>query len=166
MARIAFKGGACHTNAEMPPLGAKAPDFTLTKQDLSAASLKDFVGRPIVLNVFPSLDTSVCANSVRRFNEEAARLPGVSVLCISHDLPFAQKRFCGAEGIQHAYVLSGFRHLDFGRKYGLLIVDGPLAGLLARAVLVVDSAGYIRHTQLAPEIAQELDYAAALKALG
>lgn len=165
MAMITFKGGACHTVGELPAVRTTAPNFTLTRQDLSAVQLKDFAGKMVVLNIFPSLDTSVCAMSVRKFNQAAAKMPNTAVLCISQDLPFAAKRFCVAEGIQKVHVLSGFRHPEFGKTYGLFIVDGPLAGLLARAVLVLDANGVVRHTELVPEIAQEPNYTAAIAAV-
>ncbi len=166
MANITFKGGMCHTVGELPAVRTTAPNFTLTRQDLSAVHLKSFAGKAVILNVFPSLDTSVCAMSVRKFNEEAAKLPSATVLCISQDLPFASKRFCVAEGIKNVQVLSGFRHPEFGKAYGLFIVDGPLAGLLARAVLVLDANGVVQYTELVPEIAQEPNYAAAIAAVG
>jgi thiol peroxidase len=162
MAKTAFKGTPVSTSGELPKVGAKAPEFTLTKNDLGAATLKDYAGKFLVLNVFPSVDTAVCATSVRRFNVEAAKLPNTAVLCVSKDLPFAQKRFCGAEGIDKVATASWFRGPDFGAAYGLTMTEGPLAGLFARAVVVVDPSGTVVHSQLVPEIAQEPDYAAAL----
>lgn len=162
MAKTAFKGTPVSTSGELPKVGAKAPEFTLTKNDLGAATLKDYAGKFLVLNIFPSVDTGVCATSVRRFNVEAAKLPNAAVLCVSKDLPFAQKRFCGAEGIDKVATASWFRGPDFGAAYGLTMTEGPLAGLFARAVVVVDPSGTVVHSQLVPEIAQEPDYAAAL----
>lgn len=165
MAKTAFKGTPVATSGELPKVGAKAPEFTLTKNDLGAATLKDYAGKYLVLNVFPSVDTAVCATSVRRFNQEAAKLPNTAVLCVSKDLPFAQKRFCGAEGIDRVATASWFRGPDFGAAYGLTMMEGPLAGLFARAVVVVDPAGVVVHSQLVPEIAQEPDYTAAIAAI-
>ena len=165
MAKTAFKGTPVATSGELPKVGAKAPEFTLTKNDLGAATLKDYAGKYLVLNVFPSVDTGVCATSVRRFNQEAAKLPNAAVLCVSKDLPFAQKRFCGAEGIDRVATASWFRGQDFGAAYGVTMMEGPLAGLFARAVVVVDPAGVVVHSQLVPEIAQEPDYTAAIASI-
>ena len=165
MAKTAFKGTPVATGGELPKVGANAPEFTLTKNDLGAATLKDYAGKYLVLNVFPSVDTGVCATSVRRFNQEAAKLPNAAVLCVSKDLPFAQKRFCGAEGIDRVATASWFRGQDFGAAYGVTMTEGPLAGLFARAVVVVDPAGRVVHSQLVPEITQEPDYAAAIAAI-
>ena len=163
MARITLKGNPFETCGELPAKGSVAADFALVAQDLSEKRLADFPGRK-VLNVFPSLDTPVCALSVRAFNEKAAGRPGVSVLNISADLPFAQKRFCGAEGIEGAVTLSTFRS-TFAVDYGLEIASGPLKGLCSRAVIVLDEHDRVVHTEQVPEIAQEPDYAAALAAL-
>jgi thiol peroxidase len=163
MARITLKGNPFDTCGELPAKGTVAPDFALAAQDLSEKRLADFPGRK-VLNVFPSLDTPVCALSVRAFNEKAAGRPGVTVLNISADLPFAQKRFCGAEGIEGAVTLSTFRS-TFARDYGLEIANGPLAGLCSRAVIVLDAQNRVVYAAQVPEIAQEPDYAAALAAL-
>ena len=165
MATITFKGSEIHTSGSLPDVGAAAPAFVLTASDLSEVSGPEVGGKKHVLNIFPSLDTSVCAASVRRFNEEAAGMGNASVLCISMDLPFAQARFCGAEGLENVTTLSAFRHSEFGSNYGVDIVDGPLAGLLARAVVVVNEKGEVVHTELVQEIAQEPDYECALKAL-
>lgn len=165
MAEITLKGNPIHTIGALPQAGAPAPDFKLTRADLSDVSLADFAGRKLVLNIVPSLDTGVCAASARRFNEEAAALPGVAILTVSNDLPFAQARFCEAEGIGAVVMLSQLRDRAFGKAYGVEIVDGPLAGLLARAVVVLDARHRVAHAQLVPEIAQEPDYAAALKAV-
>lgn len=152
-------------NGSMPSIGAMAPDFKGVKGDLSEAHLSEFKGKKVVLNIFPSVDTGVCAASVRRFNQEAAGRDGVVVLCISKDLPFAQGRFCAAEGIENIVMLSAFRCDCFENAYGLLMQDGPLQGLLARAVVVINEEGRIVHTELVPDIVQEPNYEAALKTL-
>jgi thiol peroxidase len=164
MARITFKGTPVTTVGELPATGSPAPDFVLTKNDLSPLAKRDLAGRRVVLNIFPSIDTGVCAASVRRFHQEAAARPDTVVVCVSRDLPFAHKRFCAAEGIDKVVTASWFRGPDFGRDYGVTMLDGPLAGLFARAVVVFDATGKVVHTQLVPEIAQEPDYAAALAA--
>jgi thiol peroxidase len=164
MAQITLKGNPINTVGELPPVGAPAPSFTLTGTDLGAVSSDQFNGKPLLLNIFPSVDTPVCATSVRTFNERAAA-SGVSVLCVSNDLPFAQKRFCGAEGIENVTTASGFRD-SFGKDYGITIADGPMAGLLGRAVVVIGADGNVAYSELVPEIAQEPDYDAALAALG
>jgi thiol peroxidase len=163
MAQITFKGTPINTIGDLPVKGSTAPDFTLVKQDLSETSLADYKGKTLVLNIFPSIDTGVCATSVRKFNEKAAGLTNTVVLCVSMDLPFAQSRFCGAEGIQNVITASAFRS-NFGDHYGVTIADGPLTGLLSRAVVVID-AGKVIYTEQVPEIAQEPDYDAALAAL-
>jgi thiol peroxidase len=164
MARVTLGGNPVNTIGELPAVGSEAPDFKLTKNDLSDVSLKDFAGKKVVLNIFPSVDTSVCAASVRRFNQEAAKLAGTVVLCISADLPFAFSRFCGAEGIDKVTSLSTMRGGGFGKAYGVRMVDGPLEGLLARSIVVVDAGGKVTYTQLVPEIKTEPDYDAALAA--
>lgn len=164
MARITLKGNPINTSGDLPKVGSKAPDFKLTKNDLSDTSLKDYAGKKIVLNIFPSIDTGVCASSVRRFNAEAAKLNNTVVLCVSADLPFAQKRFCGAEGISNVVMGSELRDKKFGETYGVRITDGPLAGLLARSVVVLDEKGNVKYTEQVPEIGQEPNYDAALKA--
>jgi thiol peroxidase len=164
MAQITFKGTPISTGGELPAKGSSAPDFTLVKQDLSVTTLADYKGKRLVLNIFPSIDTDVCATSVRQFNEKAAALKNTVVLCVSMDLPFAQARFCGAEGIKNVVTASAFRSV-FGDHYGVIIADGPLAGLLSRAVVVLDEVGKVIYTEQVPEIAQEPDYAAALAAL-
>ncbi|HEX9793489.1 MAG TPA: thiol peroxidase [Planctomycetota bacterium] len=163
MATITLKGNPISTAGDLPAVGSAAPDFRLVRCDLSEASLGDYRGIR-VLNVFPSVDTPVCATSVRTFNEKAAGMKGVTVLNVSADLPFALKRFCGAEGLDNVHTLSTFRS-SFGDDYGLNIVEGPLAGLCSRAVIVVDGAGRVVHAEQVPEIAQEPDYDAALAAL-
>jgi thiol peroxidase len=165
MATITLGGNPIHTNGELPKVGSKAPDFQLVKTDLSLASLADFAGSRLVLNIFPSIDTGVCATSVRTFNQKASTLENTKVLCISRDLPFAQKRFCGAEGIENVENLSDFKSGSFGENYGLTITDGPLAGLHSRVVIVVDENGVITHAEQVPEIAQEPNYEMALAVL-
>jgi len=165
MANITFKGNAVQTSGELPVKGALAPDFALVKSDLSEAKLSDFKGKNVVLNIFPSLDTGTCAASVRRFNKEAAALENTVVLGISADLPFAAGRFCSAEGIENVITLSTFRSDDFGKNYGLLMTSGPLKGLLARAVVVVDPSGKVIYTELVSEIAQEPDYHSAINSI-
>lgn len=166
MADTAFKGKHTNTVGDIPEVGSQAPGFVLTGNDLSDVNLEDFRGKRVLLNIFPSLDTSVCAASVRRFNEEAGGLENTVVLCVSEDLPFAQARFCGAEGLEDVITLSAFRYRAFANKYGVRIVDGPLAGLTARAVIVLDEERKIIYAELVPEITQEPDYGAALAALG
>lgn len=165
MANITFKGNPVHTSGELPEKGAVAPDFTLVKNDLSEVKLSDFKGKNVVLNIFPSLDTGVCAASVRRFNKEATALDNTVVLGISADLPFAAGRFCSAEGIANVITLSTFRDHSFGKDYGLLLIDGPLNGLLARAVVVVNPEGKVVYKELVPEIAQEPDYHSAINSI-
>lgn len=164
MASITFKGNAVQTNGSLPAVGTTAPDFKLVKADLSEISLADFKGKTLVLNIFPSLDTGVCAASVQRFNKEAADLQNAAVLCVSADLPFAAKRFCAAEGIDRVQAASVFRSPQFGEDYGLTITTGPLAGLLSRAVVVVDGQGKVNYAEQVPEIAQEPNYESALAA--
>lgn len=144
-------------------VGEEAPDFLLTGSDLQDVSISKYKGKKIILNIFPSIDTGVCATSVRKFNSEASKLSNTIVLCISTDMPFAHSRFCGAEGLKDVVTLSELRNRDFGAKYGLRITDGPLAGVLARSVVVVDENGKVTYTELVPEIAQEPDYAKALE---
>lgn len=164
MTQITFKGSPVSTQGDLPDKGTKAPDFTLVGTDLQPVKLKDFSGRRVVLNIFPSLDTGVCANSVRTFNEKAAGLENATVLCISRDLPFAQARFCGAEGIENVVTASDFR-TTMGEDYGVTMTDGPLEGLLSRSVVVLDESGTVVYTQQVPEITTEPDYDAALAAL-
>lgn len=164
MAQITLKGDPINTVGDLPAVGAAAPAFTLTTAELGETSLADYAGKTVVLNIFPSLDTPVCATSVRQFNQLAAE-KDATVLCISADLPFAQARFCGAEGIENVATLSSFRHAAFGDDYGMHIVDGPLAGVLGRAVVVIDGEGTVKYTELVPEIVQEPNYDAAMAAL-
>jgi thiol peroxidase len=163
MAQITLRGNAINTVGELPAVGSPAPGFTLTGIDLGALGSDDYRDKAVLLNIFPSVDTPTCATSVRRFNESAAG-GGATVLCVSKDLPFAQKRFCGAEDIENVTTASAFRD-SFGEDYGVTITDGPMAGLLARAVVVIGADGNVAYTELVPEIANEPDYDAALAAL-
>lgn len=163
MAQITLRGNPINTVGELPAVGSPAPAFTLTGTDLGAVSNDQFSGKTLVLNIFPSVDTPVCAKSVRTFNERAAG-GGATVVNVSKDLPFAQARFCGAEGIENVKTGSAFRD-SFGEDYGVTITDGPMAGLLARAVVVIGADGNVAYTELVPEIAQEPDYDAALAAV-
>jgi thiol peroxidase len=165
MAKITLKGNSIDTVGSLPAVGSRAPDFKLTKGDLGDVTLADFAGKRKLLNIVPSLDTGVCASSARRFNQEAASVPGAVMLTVSADLPFAQKRFCEAEGIANVVMLSELRERKFGEDYGVRIATGPLAGLLSRAVVVLDEKDMVVYTQQVPEIAQEPDYAAASAAL-
>lgn len=166
MAKVTLKGTPVNTIGELPSVGSKAPDFKLVKTDLSEVSLASLQGKNVVLNIFPSVDTGTCAASVRQFNKEAAGLKDTIVACISTDLPFAHSRFCGAEGIQNVISLSDFRDGgSFGKDYGVKFVDGPLKGLTARAVVVVDKEGKVKYTELVGEIVDEPNYKAALAAL-
>ncbi len=165
MAKVTLKGNPFNTAGDLPKVGSAAPSFTLVRTDLSEVSAKDLAGQRVVLNIFPSLDTPTCAASVRKFNARANEKPNTTILCVSADLPFAQKRFCGAEGLDNVVPASTFRNAEFGKAYGTTLVDGPLAGLHARAVVVVDEQGKVIHSQLVPEIAQEPDYDAALAVL-
>lgn len=165
MASITLGGNPINTLGELPKVGSKLADFKLVKSDLSTASLTDFTGKKLVLNIFPSIDTGTCATSVRKFNETASKLDNTAVLCISRDLPFAQKRFCGAEGIENVVNLSDFQDGNFGKTNGLEIVNGPLAGLHSRAIIVADENGTVLHTEQVAEIANEPNYEAALAVL-
>lgn len=164
MAHITFKGGSVETAGNLPATGSSAPDFKLTKGDLSDVSLKDFAGKVKILNITPSLDTGVCATSARRFDREAGALGETVILNISRDLPFAASRFCKAEGLDHIVTLSEMRDRDFGTKWGLEMITGPLSGLLSRAVVVLDRKDQVVYTELVPEIGQEPNYEAALSA--
>jgi len=165
MASITLGGNPIHTSGTLPQKGSKADDFELIKTDLSTASLAEFAGKRLVLNIFPSIDTGTCAQSVRTFNENASKLENTTVLCISRDLPFAQKRFCGAEGLENVVNLSDFKAGAFGKEYGLEITDGPLAGLHSRVVIVLDENGIVLHAEQVGEIADEPNYEAALAVL-
>ena len=165
MADITLKGNPIHTNGDLPSVGASAPDFTLVAPDLSDVTLATYAGKKKLLNIVPSLDTPVCATSTQKFNSAMAGKGDAVALVISGDLPFASKRFCGAEGIENVITLSMMRSKSFAKDYGMLITDGPLAGLCARGVVVLDEDNKVIYTQLVPEIAEEPDYDAALAAL-
>jgi thioredoxin-dependent peroxiredoxin len=165
MASITLGGNPINTNGSLPQVGSKATDFQLVRNDLSIATLADFAGSKLVLNIFPSIDTGTCATSVRKFNESAASLSNTKVLCISRDLPFAQKRFCGAEGLENVVNLSDFKDGSFGKNYGLEMVDGALAGLHSRVVIVLDENGIVKYVEQVGEIADEPNYDSALAAL-
>lgn len=165
MATITIGGNPIHTTGNLPVVGSKAPAFSLVANDLSHVSLENYAGKNIILNIFPSIDTGTCATSVRVFNEKAGTIPNTVVLCISRDLPFAQKRFCGAEGIENVVTLSDFNTASFGADYGLNMIDGPLAGLHSRAVVIVDTTGTVIYAEQVGEIAAEPNYEAALAAL-
>lgn len=165
MAEITLKGNTIKTNGELPQVGSVAKDFQLVATDLSVKSLADFKGTKLVLNIFPSVDTGTCAASVRKFNQEASTLENTKVLCISRDLPFAQNRFCGAEGLENVINLSDFKDASFGNSYGLTIENGPLAGLHSRAVIVIDENGIVKYTEQVAEIVDEPNYESALAAL-
>lgn len=166
MSQVTLKGNPVQVDGQLPAVGNKAPAFSLVAKDLSDSALASFGGKRKVLNIFPSIDTPTCATSVRRFNEKASQLDNTVVLCISADLPFAQARFCGAEGLDNVVTLSTLRGHDFLKNYGVAIASGPLAGLAARAVVVLDEQDKVLHTELVGEIANEPNYDAALKALG
>ncbi len=165
MATVTLGGSPISTSGDLPAVGAKAPEFTLTGGDLADVSLSKYAGKKVILNIFPSIDTAVCATSVRKFNEKAAGLSNTVVLAVSRDLPFAQKRFCGAEGIENVVTLSAMKDTDFGKSYGVLMTSGPLAGLFARSVVVVDEKGNVKYKELVPEIKEEPKYDAALAAV-
>jgi len=165
MAEVTLGGNPVHTVGELPEIGTKAPDFTVTAGNLAEITRDELAGKKVVLNIFPSVDTPTCAASVRHFNESAASLDNTVVLCVSADLPFAQSRFCGAEGLSNVQTGSTFRS-NFGQQYGVTLADGRLSGLLARAVVVLDETGTVVHTELVPEIANEPNYDSALSALG
>ena len=166
MATITFKGLEVNTNGEMPTIGSIAPNFAALRSDMAPFTLDSLKGKNIVMNIFPSLDTPVCACSVRQFNIAAADLPNTTVLCISKDLPFAHARFCAAEGINNLVTLSSFRNPEFEENYGMLIVDGPLRGLLTRGIVVVDPDGKVIYTELVGEITNEPNYQAVVAAIG
>lgn len=154
-----------NTSGNLPATGTTAPDFVFTSADMKDLSLADFKGKNIVLNIFPSVDTNVCAASVHEFNKLAATIDNTVILCVSKDLPFAQKRFCGAEGIDKAHLVSDFRGRGFGKNYGIELTDTPFAGLFARAIVVIDPNGVVKYTELVPQIGEEPDYEAALKSI-
>jgi len=165
MANITLGGNPTETIGNLPKTGTKAPNFKLTTIDLSQKSLSDFSGKRVILNIFPSIDTGTCATSVREFNKSAADLENTTVVCISRDLPFAQARFCGAEGIENLVMLSDFSTGSFGKDYGLEITSGPMANLHSRAIVIIDENGNITYTEQVPEIADEPNYKAALKTI-
>jgi thiol peroxidase len=163
MALVTLKGNTISTVGDLPGTDTPAPAFSLTKTDLTDSGLLDYKGKTVILNIFPSIDTAVCAASVRRFNEAASNLDNTVVLCISADLPFAHKRFCEADGLENVIPLSVFRSLSFGTDYGVTITTGPLSGLLARAIVIIDTEGKVAYTELVPEITQEPNYSLALE---
>ena len=165
MAGITFKGNPINTCGELPSVGSKAPDFTLVAKDLSEASLATFAGKKVVLNIVPSFDTGICATSVKTFNQKAGEIGETAIVNVSMDLPFAQSRFCEAESVEHVTNLSVFRSPEFGTAYGITMTDGPLKGLLGRAVVVLNENHEVIYNELVPEIAQEPNYDAALSAL-
>ncbi|MFK8060138.1 MAG: thiol peroxidase [Polaribacter sp.] len=165
MADITLKGNAINTIGNLPKVGSKAPNFSLTAVDLSHKNLSDFSGKKVILNIFPSIDTGTCATSVREFNKKAADLENTVVLCISKDLPFAQARFCGAEGIENVIMLSDFADGNFGKSYELEISNGPLAHLHSRAIVIIDENGNVSYTEQVSEIVDEPNYEAAINAL-
>jgi thiol peroxidase len=165
MANVTLKGNPVQTNGDLPKVGSKAIDFDLRANDLSHKSLSDFAGKRVILNIFPSVDTGTCAASVRRFNETAAELDNTAILCVSKDLPFAQARFCGAEGLDKVVSLSDFESGQFGKDYGLQITDGPLKGLITRAIVVLDESQNVVYTELVDEITEEPNYKKALDIL-
>ena len=165
MAQVTLKGNPVQVNGNLPQAGAQAPAFSLVGEGLADKSLKDYAGKRKVLNIFPSVDTPTCATSVRKFNAEASKLANTVVLCISADLPFAQSRFCGAEGLENVINLSTMRGAQFLKDYGVAISSGPLAGVAARAVVVLDENDKVLHSELVAEIADEPNYAAAIAAL-
>ncbi|AVR47011.1 thiol peroxidase [Christiangramia fulva] len=165
MAKIDFEGEKVTTYGNLPPIGEKAPHFELIKSDLSIATLEDFKGKRIIMNIFPSIDTGVCATSVKNFNEKATKLDNTVVLCISRDLPFAQQRFVNDEGLKNVVNLSDFKDRNFGKDYGVEMIDGPWETLLSRAVLVLDETGKVIYSEQVPKIEEEPDYLAALKTL-
>ncbi len=165
MAKITLKGNECNTCGDLPAVGNAAPDFTLVDGDLGEKTMSDFSGKQVVLNIIPSLDTGICAISAKKFNEKAGELGDTVIVNVSKDLPFAQKRFCDSESLAHISNLSAFRCSKFGESYGASIVDGPLQGLLCRAIVVLGTDGQVKYTELVPEIAQEPNYDAALAAL-
>lgn len=162
---VTLRGNPVKVDGDLPQSGAAAPDFALTSGDLAEVSLKDFAGKRKVLNIFPSIDTPTCATSTRKFNEAAGKLDNTVVLCVSADLPFAAKRFCAAEGLANVSHLSTFRNPGFPKAWGVALADGPLAGLTARAVVVLDENNKVLHSEMVPEIGQEPNYDAALKTL-
>ena len=165
MANVTLQGNPIQTQGELPSVGSKAPDFKLANSKLQDVTLENYKGSKVILNIFHSIDTGVCANSVRQFNKEAASLENTKILCISKDLPFAQSRFCGAEGIENIEMLSDFRNGNFGNAYNLTFINGPVEGLLSRSIIVLDEEGIVIHAQQVQEVVEEPNYDAALNAL-
>ena len=165
MATVTLKGNNINTLGNLPEVGTKAPDFKLTKTDLLDVTLKDYEGSKLILNIFHSIDTGTCAQSVRQFNIDVTEIENTKVLCISRDLPFAHSRFCGAEGIKNIEMLSEMRDNQFGLDYGILYIDGPIQGLIARSIVVIDEKGKVLHTEQVQEVVEEPNYKAALHAL-
>lgn len=165
MAEITLKGNKIHTNGELPKVGTKAPDFRLTDKDLKDCSLLTWAGKKKLISIVPSLDTPVCALSTKKFNEHARQHPDTVILTVAADLPFAMRRFCGAEGLENVVPLSLMRDRKFAEDYGVLIVDGPMAGITARAIVVLSAEDTVKYVEMVPEIAQEPDYETALRAL-
>ena len=165
MPNITFKGNAVHTLGDLPKIGSQAPDFSLTKNDLSPVTLKEFSGKNVILNIFPSIDTPVCQASTRKFNEAVSKLDNTVVLCLSKDLPFALGRFCGAEGLKNVITGSEYKNSDFGNNYKVTITNGILEGLFSRAIVIVGSDGKVIYTEQVPDIAQEPNYEKALSAV-
>ena len=165
MATITLEGNEIHTVGELPAIGSDAPAFTLTNSEMGETSLADFAGKKVILNIFVAIDTGICAESTRRFNAAAGSLDNTAVLCISADLPPTLARFCGAENLDNVITLSTFRHPEFGKDYGLTVEDGPIRGLNARSIVIIDENGKVVYTEQVPEIAQEPDYDAALTSL-
>jgi thiol peroxidase len=165
MAQVLLRGNPINTSGDLPAVGAPAPAFTLVNAQLGEVKLSDFSGKKVVISIFPSIDTPTCATSTRKFNQEVTTHPGINVVTVSADLPFALTRFCAAEGIENVHTLSSFRS-TFGQDYGMTLTEGPLAGVLARGVVVIDEAGQVIHSELVNNVSDEPDYAAALKALG
>ena len=158
MATVKFKGSDVHSNGKLPEVGSIAPDFTLVNSSLQEIHLSDYKGKRVLLNIFPSLDTGTCAMSVRKFNQWVSEKENVVVICVSKDLPFAQSRFCGAEGLDKVITASDFRYHNFATDYGVLLTDGPLQGLMARSVVALDETGKVLYTELVPEITIEPNY--------
>jgi thiol peroxidase len=165
MAEITLRGNKCHTNGELPKVGSKAPDFRLTDKDLKDCSLLSWAGKKKLISIVPSLDTPVCALSTKKFNEHAKAHPDTVILTVAADLPFAMRRFCGAEGLENVVALSLMRDKKFAEDYGVLLTDGPMAGITARAIVVLSAEDTVKYVELVPEIAQEPDYETALRAL-
>jgi len=166
MVEVTLEGKPINTKGELPAVGSSAPDFTLTNTELKEVKLADFLGKRIILNIYPSVDTKICAASTRQFDADIEKVENAVVLCVSNDTPFAHQRFCRAEVLTNVIPLSCFRHLEFGENYGVGMVDGPLSGLLSRAIVVIDEKGTVKYTEQVPEIGQEPNYEAALEALG